>query len=115
MVVFRLGIVVAVGALLLAFAPPERPVPVAPYAEGTAASDTLRLAVRAGETLIAALPVAPGATYRAVDPPALSWLVGRSFMWRTLDRERGALDVHVVRERPGAARDTLVLRVEIVA
>ena len=102
------------GALALAAAPAERAGGPAPSAGARTAppapaADTLRASVRAGETLIVGLP--DGATYEVVRAPALSWLVDRSFMWRTLPAERGALPV--VLRRRGAAADTLVLLVEV--
>ena len=105
-VALRAGLLVAVGAVLMASAPAERTDAPPPSVEAKA--DTLRHSVRAGETLIAALP-APD--YRAVDPPALSWLVDRSFMWRTLAQERGTLAIRFEHER----REPVVLLVEIVA
>ena len=80
------------------------------------ADDTLRYAVRAGETLIVALPprvAGAEATYQVERAPALSWLVDRSFMWRTLERERGTLPVRLRRTVAGRAPDVLVLLVEI--
>ena len=100
------------GALALAAAPAERaggPAPSAGAQASPLAADTVRASVRAGETLIVGLP--DGATYEVVRAPALSWLVDRSFMWRTLPAERGTLPV--VFRRRGAAADTLVLLVEI--
>lgn len=94
-----------VGVVLVAAAPAERTQPVPP--SPAVAADTLRRSVVAGETLIAALP-APD--YRAVNPPALSWLVDRSFMWRTLPQERGTLAIRFEHAR----REPVVLLVEIV-
>lgn len=111
----RLGLLLAVGALVLAAAPAERadaappsaaPLVVDAAAAGTVA-DTLRAAVQAGQTLVVALP----GDYETVRAPALSWLVDRSFMWRTLAQERGTLPV--LFRRRGAPADTLVLLVEI--
>ena len=53
-------------------------------------------------------------SYQTLEAPALSWLVDRSFMWRTLERERGTLPVRFLQEAAGAEPDTLVLLVEIV-
>lgn len=107
MVVFRVGLLAAAGALLLAAAPAERAAPPPRYVEASA--DTIRHTVIAGQTLIVALP---GPDYRALNPPALSWHVDRSFMWRTLAQERGTLAVRFAREDDEVA---LVLLVEIVA
>lgn len=87
-----------------------------PQVQDRAAADTLRYAVRAGETLIVALPArvsGMAVTYEVDEAPALSWLVDRSFMWRTLARERGALAVRLRRLTPGRAPETVVLLVDI--
>ena len=81
------------------------------------AVDTLRYEVRAGQTLIVALPAefeGREASYRLLEAPALSWLVDRSFMWRTTPAERGQLPIRIERSAPGAFPDTLVLLVDIV-
>lgn len=113
MTALRLGLLLAAAGLFVAAAPPQRTAAPARYAD-SAHADTLRAQVRAGETLIVALPAPAGAaeaTYRAVDPPALSWLVDRSFMWRTLPAERGVLPITF--ERRGASPGEVVLLVEI--
>ena len=114
MTAFRLGLVLVVAGLLGAAAPPQRAEAPARYA-APAAADTLRAEVRAGETLVVALPaVADGVetAYRVLEAPALSWLVDRSFMWRTLPAERGELAVRF--ERTSGSRGEVVLLVEIV-
>ncbi|MEM6327081.1 MAG: hypothetical protein AAF791_08185 [Bacteroidota bacterium] len=81
------------------------------------ASDTLRYEVRAGETLIVALPTAHDGrevSYRLLEAPALSWLVDRSFMWRTTPNERGRLAVQIERRTMDEALDALVLLVDLV-
>ena len=101
----------------MAAAPAERPAAPDPYAEATAHADTVRFTVQAGQTLIAALPAQAGgadASYEVIEAPALSWLVDRSFMWRTLEQERGTLAVRFLRRAGGAPPDTLVALVEIV-
>ena len=80
------------------------------------AADTIRTTVQAGEPLIVTLPDQHGgreATYRVVDAPALSWLVDRSFYWRTLASERGLRLVRFERTA-GGARSPFVLAVEVV-
>ena len=82
-----------------------------------AASDTLRYRVQAGDPLIVALPAQVDgreATYRLLDAPALSWLVDRSFLWRTTPGERGQLPVLIERRAEGVPPETVVLLVEIV-
>ena len=106
MVVFRVALLAVIATFVLAAAPPERTATPPRYAEARA--DTIRHTVIAGETLIVDLP---GDGYRALNPPALSWLVDRSFMWRTLSQERGTLAVRFSRDD----EVELVLLVEIVA
>ncbi len=87
-----------------------------PQVQDRPAADTLRYSVRAGETLIVALPSrmsGMAVTYEVEEAPALSWLVDRSFMWRTLARERGALPVRLRRIMPGRAPESVVLLVDI--
>ena len=109
----RLGLLV----LAVAFgttASAQRGAPAASSLRAEASADTLRYSVRAGETLIVGLPAGAGVEYRVERAPALSWLVDRSFMWRTLPQERGALPVVFRRLREGRGDDRLVLLVEIV-
>ena len=80
-------------------------------------TDTLRYQVRAGQTLIVSLPRQVDgreATYRLLEAPALSWLVDRSFMWRTTEGERGRLAIRVERLAGETVADTLVLLVDIL-
>lgn len=105
MAALRIGILVVAALVLAAAAPAQRSVTAGPSAG--AAADTVRASVQAGQTLIVGLP----GDYEPVRAPALSWLVDRSFMWRTLPRERGTLPV--LFRRRGAPADTLVLLVEI--
>lgn len=117
-IAFRLGLLV--GAVALAApASAERAPAAAPYPAAEASrADTLRYEVRAGETLIVALPArVAGAevTYEVVDAPALSWLVDRSFMWRTLARERGTMPVRFRRIAPGGGTEEVVLLVQITS
>ena len=93
----------------------ERPSGAAASVQASPA-DTLRYSVRAGETLIVALPPrAAGAEvrYEVEQAPALSWLVDRSFLWRTLAQERGTLPVRFRRFGGSGGTDTLILLVEI--
>ncbi len=91
----------------------ERAPAAPPYADQASRADTLRYSVRAGETLIVALPASGEVSYHVVEAPALSWLVDRSFMWQTLARERGTLPVRLRRTAPGRATEEVVLLVEI--
>ncbi|MGB3543144.1 hypothetical protein [Rubrivirga sp.] len=106
-------------ALVIAQAPEtdeQRHEVVQAYPSAEASADTLRYTVRAGETLIVSLPARVAGSevqYEVVNAPALSWLVDRSFMWRTLERERGTLPVRLRRLIPGSASEPVVLLVEI--
>ena len=89
----------------------------AEIAQPSAVSDTLRYQVRAGEPLIIALPrLVDGreTTYRLLEAPALSWLVDRSFLWRTTPGERGQLPIVIERLAEGALPDQLVLLVDVL-
>ena len=111
----RLGLVV-VAALLAGAASAQRAVPTASSLQASVAVDTLRYSVRAGETLIVGLPARVAGVevdYEIDEAPALSWLVDRSFMWRTLAQERGTLPVRLRRTASGRADDVVVLLVEI--
>lgn len=105
MVALRFGFLIIAALLASAAAPAQRSAAAGPSA--AAPADTLRASVQAGQTLIVGLP----GDFETVQAPALSWLVDRSFMWRTLPRERGTLPV--LFRRRGAPADTLVLLVEI--
>lgn len=106
-------------------APSERPGAAAASVQASLArfsaaqassADTLRYSVRAGETLIVALPPRAAGSevrYEVEQAPALSWLVDRSFLWRTLAQERGILPVRFRRFGSSGGGDTLVLLVEI--
>ena len=93
----------------------QRPTVAAPSVQASPA-DTLRFSVRAGETLIVALPprvAGAEVRYEIDQAPALSWLVDRSFLWRTLAQERGTLPVRFRRLGAAGGTDALVLLVEI--
>jgi hypothetical protein len=79
-------------------------------------ADTLFARVQAGEPLVLSLPETyrgGAAEYRLLRAPALSWLVDRSFFWRTLPAERGLMFVLVERIASGVQPDTLVLAIEL--
>lgn len=79
-------------------------------------ADTLRYAVAAGESLIVQLPAevrGRDASYRLLRAPALSWLVDRSFFWRTLTSESGTMHVLVEQKGAGMEPDTLVLVIRV--
>ena len=98
--------------------------PAAPSAERTAAvvasvapPDTLTYTARAGQPFLVSLPARVDgreASYRAVEAPALSWLVDRSFFWNVLAGERGSLAIRFERRVGDAAPEPFVLLVEIV-
>lgn len=101
---------------LSAFAGPERAPAPLPSVQPSVA-DTLRFSVVAGTPLIVALPAqvdGAEAEYRVLEAPALSWLVDRSFMYRTVAGERGELAVRFQRTSAGR-EDTVVVLVTITA
>lgn len=90
----------------------------APVSEATTtSSDTLIYRVRAGEVLIQGLPAevsqVPVARYVLVEAPALSWLVDRSFFWRTLEEDRGRHAVRIAATFDAAPADTLTVQVVV--
>jgi len=105
----RFSILLLFAALLLGAAAE----PPAPASFELAPSDTLRLSIASGEPLVAALPGDPAWTFRSLRAPALSWLVGRSFYWRTLPGERGREYVLVERRYRSEPQDTLVVVVDV--
>ncbi len=114
MFALRLGVLVCAVGLAPSAQAERAPSPPAYVAEASA--DTLRYSVRAGETLIVALPgrlAGAEVAYEVIEAPALSWLVDRSFMWRTLARERGLLPVRLRRVVSGRAPEEVVLLVDI--
>jgi len=79
-------------------------------------ADTLRYAVTAGQPLIVQLPAEVRgryASYRLLRGPALSWLVDRSFFWRTLSSEHGTMHVLIERRAEGREPDILVLAIQV--
>ena len=92
-------------------------VQTAPDAVRSAAqADTLRYAVTAGQPLIVQLPAevrGRDASYKLLRGPALSWLVDRSFFWRTLSSEHGTMHVLIERRAEGREPDTLVLAITV--
>lgn len=87
--------------------------PPATVSSEPAPTDTLRLSVASGAPLVAALPGDPSWTFRTLRAPALSWLVGRSFYWRTLPGERGREYVLIERRYRSEPQDTLVVVVDV--
>jgi hypothetical protein len=55
------------------------------------------------------------ATYQLVRSPALSWLVGRSFFWRTRPGDTGAHTIRLRATYADAPPDTVALRVDVAA
>jgi len=117
----------ALGALALALAlSPGRPLAFTDGAYALAPpsvrvllarGDTLRPTVRAGEPLILALPdtldARPVAAYALVRAPALSWLVDRSFLWRTRPGDAGTHRLLFKVAFAEAPPETLVVRVKV--
>ena len=76
------------------------------------APDTLWNRIRGGDILIVALPVELQRRhverYSIVRAPALSWLVDRSFMWRTLPDDEGRHEVLIRADFDPASSDSLL-------
>lgn len=87
--------------------------PPSPSLPSSSAADTLRLAVRSGDPLVTALPGESAWTFRSLRAPALSWLVGRAFYWKTLPGERGREYVLIERRYQSVPQDTLVLVIDV--
>lgn len=82
----------------------------------TPQADTLRYSITAGEPLIVQLPSevrGRETSYRLLRGPALSWLVDRSFFWRTLRTENGMMHVLIEQRASGMDSNTLVLAIQV--
>ena len=84
-----------------------------PHAPG----DTLTYFISSGEILIVNLPEQYQGfeieRYEIRSAPALSWLVERSFFWRTLGKESGSFDIVFDAISEGQRIDELVLAVNV--
>jgi hypothetical protein len=82
-----------------------------------APADTVRRRIAAGEPLIMTLPGALSdrsvAAYRLLRAPALSWLVGRSFFWRTRSEDIGTHALLVRAAFDQSPPDTLTILVDV--
>lgn len=81
--------------------------------EGLSPADTLRETVPAGEPLIMTLPPRTNASYAPLRVPALSWLVDRSFVWRTRPEDTGMHTMTFTVTANSASADTLVVQVRV--
>ena len=106
----RFSVLLLFAALLLGTAATEPPDAAS---SEPAPTDTLRLSIPSGEPLVVALPGDPAWTFRTLRAPALSWLVGRSFYWRTMPGERGREYVLIERRYRSEPQDTLVVVVDV--
>lgn len=115
-----LGMLISVVLLALTQPPPVEP------PEQTAArlsrsspalADTLRRTVTAGQTLIVNLPDSlgdrPVQSYTIQQPPALSRLVERSWVWRTKPADAGRHLIHAEARFRSEPTDTLVVEVNV--
>ena len=80
-------------------------------------AETLSFVINAGEVLIFNLPASIEGrqvdTYEIKESPALSWLTGRSFFWRTLAKDTGNHEILLSGYRNGVAAEELVIEVDI--
>ncbi len=128
-------VVIGVPGLLLATAVFLRPAPASAltgtYAPGgvpvhhaaadgslfSPRSDTLRYVVKRGTVFIAALPDTladqPVSAYAVLRAPAMSWLVDRSFFWRTRPEDTGSATLLFRVSFANAPDDTLAVRVDV--
>ena len=89
-----------------------------PYDQHLSTSgDTLTYFISSGEILIVNLPDRylgyEIERYEIRSAPALSWLVERSFFWRTLGKESGSFDIVFDAISEGSRVDELVLAVNV--
>ncbi|MEM8487438.1 MAG: hypothetical protein AAF564_17940 [Bacteroidota bacterium] len=117
-------VLLAVFSLAAMQAPPP-PVPVTGSAVVNVSIDeaskpkaeTLSYVVQAGEVLILNLPELLGGRkiteYKIKRAPALSWLVTRSFFWRTLAKDVGKHEVLLSAMVNGSSVDSVVVEIEI--
>lgn len=117
-------VLLAVSSLAAMHAPvPATPQPEAPNVDVTIdeqtkpKAETLSYVVQAGEVLILNLPELLGgkriSEYKIKRAPALSWLVTRSFFWRTLAKDVGKHEVLLSAMSNGSAVDSVVVEIEI--
>lgn len=82
-----------------------------------APSDTLRYTAPAGRVFITALPDTLGgravAAYALLQAPALSWLVDRSFFWRTRPEDAGRTLLLFEARHAAPPADTLAILVTL--
>ena len=80
-------------------------------------AETLSYVIQAGEVLIVNLPEILGSyrvnEYRIKRAPALSWLVQRSFFWRTLPKDVGKHELQFRALAGGRGVEDLVVIVEV--
>ena len=80
-------------------------------------AETLSFVINAGEVLIFNLPASIEGrqvdSYEIKTSPALSWLTGRSFFWRTLAKDTGNHEVILSGYRNGVAVEELLIEVDI--
>lgn len=83
-----------------------------------ALADTLHRSIPAGDVLIMALPRSLGSrpvdAYEIIRAPALSWLVDRSFFWRTRSADLGVHAIHFRAAFPNDTVDTLTVQVTVI-
>lgn len=79
--------------------------------------DSLTYTVVAGDNLIITLPDSLAdqavAAYHLSQPPALSWLHDRSFVWKTRDRDRGEHRLLFEATVSSIAPDSFIVRVTV--
>ncbi len=91
--------------------------PLGDRAWHTAPAETLSYMVESGQVLILNLPSSFGTTavesYRIKQAPALSWLVERSYFWRTLAKDVGEHRISFEARSAGRPIEEVVVLVDV--
>lgn len=86
---------------------------------GPTAADTLTYQVTTGEVFITDLPPSLDANtvdaYAIIRAPAMSWLVDRSFFWRTAATDAGTHAIRLRADLADAPPDTLTLQIDVTS
>ncbi len=81
-------------------------------------AETLSYVIQSGEVLIFNLPASFGSRrmerYRLKQAPALSWLVERSYFWRTLSKDVGEHTLIFEATTAGAATEDVYVLVDVL-
>ena len=80
-------------------------------------AETLSFIIQAGDVLIFNLPTTVGGrdvdAYQLKRSPALSWLVGTSFFWRTLGKDAGKHEVQLTALKDQVVVEDVLIQVDV--